>query len=118
MQSSRGPELEVADGTTEAVIAPIKLTGRGGKFEAVGASKIWTEKWGLLELEDHAKKMKIEEEEAALEARLAKDAAKRAEAKKAKTFETKAKDTVEVKAEADCEVVRADSGLAKVKPRK
>jgi hypothetical protein len=75
---------------------------------------MWSEKWGLLDPEDHAKKMQIEQDEADLRARQEKEAAKRAEAKKVKPKP----DVIAIEAEADVEVVRADSGMAKVKPKK
>ena len=59
--SSRG-EIEVPEGTAEAVITPVKITGRGGVNEPIGPSKIWSEAWGLLDVEDHAKKVSIVEE--------------------------------------------------------
>jgi len=66
--ATRG-DLEIPDGTTEAILTPVRITGRGGKFEAVGASRIWSDEFGLLDIEDHAKKVEIKEEDRKLQQR-------------------------------------------------
>jgi hypothetical protein len=68
--STRGP-LEVPDGTTEALIEPVA----NGRPDAavVGPPRIWSDRWGLLEVEDHVKKMEIEKEAAAVKERKQKE---------------------------------------------
>lgn len=65
--STRDRELEVPE-ADEVLIEPVKQAGRG-VVVPVGQGRIWSKKWGLLDLEDHLKKMKIEEEEAELKAK-------------------------------------------------
>lgn len=66
---TRGPEIEVTDGATKVLVEPIKLTGRGGVYKSLGPPKVWTEAWGLLDVEDHATKQEIEAERSAQEAK-------------------------------------------------
>lgn len=82
--AGRGPEIEVPDGD-EVLIEPVKHGIERGTVQPVGESRIWSKKWGLLELGDHAKKMKIEDEEADLAKR------KAAQRKREKTEENRRK---------------------------
>lgn len=62
--STREPELEVPD-AAEVLIEPVKYVGRG-VVEPIAQGRIWSKRWGLLDIEDHMKKQQIEEEEAEL----------------------------------------------------
>jgi hypothetical protein len=62
--------LEVPDGASEALIEPVK-NGRPGAA-ATAQGRIWSPEWGVMEIEDHLKKLKIVEEEKALKVRLEK----------------------------------------------
>jgi hypothetical protein len=79
VQTSRGPELEVPDGSTEVMIEPVKQVGRGGKVEAIGQGRIWSEAWGLLDIVDHLKKQEIEAEETAMKERVEKERERKAQ---------------------------------------
>lgn len=65
IESSRDREVEVDD-CDEILIEPVKQVGRGGQVQAIGQGRIWSKKWGLLDLEDHLKKQQIEAEDAEL----------------------------------------------------
>lgn len=69
IMSTREPELEVSEGD-EVLIEPVKYgDNKDNQVVPVGQGRIWSKKWGLLDLEDHAKKMQLVEEEAKLEKR-------------------------------------------------
>jgi peroxiredoxin family protein len=55
---SRG-DLEVPDDATEVTIQPVKIIGRGGEAKALGQPRIWSKAWGLMDIEDHLKKMDL-----------------------------------------------------------
>ena len=76
VQCVRG-DLEVDEGAQEVLIEAIKDLGRG-KYEVLAEGKIWSKVWGLQVLNDHLKKMKIEEDREALERERAKDAKRKA----------------------------------------
>jgi hypothetical protein len=78
--STRGP-LEVPDDTEEVVIEPVKFAGRGGKVDVLGQGRIWSKNWGLLDIEDHLKKVNLANEEAEMKARKAKEKPKPAKPK-------------------------------------
>jgi len=63
--ATRDVELEVPDGTVEAVIEPVT---QRGEIKAVGSPRVWSEAWGLLDIEDHLTKLELAKERAALEA--------------------------------------------------
>lgn len=80
--STRGP-LDVPDDTVEALLEPV-ANGRPGAA-VIGQPQIWSNRFGLLNLEDHAKKVEIEKEEADMKARKQKEKEEREEkARKAK----------------------------------
>ena len=79
MIATRG-DIEVPDGTTEALLTPVKMKGRG-KYEEVGPSRIWSEEFGLLDVEDHVKKLEIKGETAKLQ-----DAQKQASKRKLEEY--------------------------------
>jgi hypothetical protein len=66
-----GQELEVPDNANEVLIEPLSK-GRSDAV-AVAQGRIWSKAWGLMELEDHLKKMQLQEEEANLRKRQEKD---------------------------------------------
>jgi hypothetical protein len=72
-------DLEVPDGTTEALIEPVKVVGRGNKVEVVAQGRVWSEAWGLLDIEDHLKKQEIEAEAARMKERAEKERARKAQ---------------------------------------
>jgi hypothetical protein len=80
--STRGP-LEVPDATTEALLEPV-ANGRPNAA-VVGPPRIWSNQWGVMEVEDHVKKMKMEKDEAAMKER--KRAAKEEKARKARDIQ-------------------------------
>jgi hypothetical protein len=63
--SSRDRELEVPD-ADEVLIEPVKHGIKRGEVEPIGQGRIWSRRWGLLDIEDHVKKQQIEIEEAEL----------------------------------------------------
>jgi hypothetical protein len=63
--------LDVPDDTTEALLEPV-ANGRPGAV-AIAPSQIWSNRFGLLNLEDHVKKVEIEKEEATMKARKQKE---------------------------------------------
>jgi len=71
VMSSRGQYLEVSDGE-EVLVEPVKYGKVRGEVEPVGEGRIWSKKWGMLDIGDHLKKMNIEKEEADLAKRKAK----------------------------------------------
>jgi len=100
-QSTRG-ELEVPDGSTEVMIEPVKH-GRPNA-EAVAQGRMWTEKWGLLEVGDYMKKVELEADEKAMAERKIADRLRKQQEDqqraKAKEMEAKeAKEKSEPKAE-------------------
>jgi hypothetical protein len=68
--------LEVPEGTCEVLIQVVN-EGRSNAKE-VYASRIWSKEWGTLGVDDHLKKMKIEEEIEALKVEKEKDAKRKA----------------------------------------
>ncbi len=64
--STRG-DLEVPDGTVEALIEPV-ANGRPGAA-AVAQGRIWSRAWGCLEIKDHIKKQELVKEVAELKVR-------------------------------------------------
>ena len=124
LQSTRG-NLEIPDGTTEALLEPVKQVGRGGNVVIVAQGQVWSKQWGLMSPEDHLKKVQLVEEEARLAAerekdteRKQKEARERADAKKLKEAAAPKVDAVvEAKPEATkpkLDVKRSDSGGTKV----
>ena len=106
-----GPEIEVPDMAVEVLIEPV-ARGRYDS-ETLAPGRVWSKEFGMLDVEDHLKKVEIKEEEEALKVRQedvwrrSQDEAKAPEAKKAKDAEPRV------------DVARAASGLAKVmKPKK
>lgn len=99
LQSEKGYQMDIPDGTTEVLIEAIQITGRGGQCVAIHAALIWSKDFGMLKLKDHAAKMQlvIDETEMAARkdaerARKQEEARQRAEAdKKMKEGEDKAK---------------------------
>ena len=75
-RGTTGPslELDVPDDAEEVLIESVNVGNCDADY--VFASKIWS-KWGNLGLEDHLKKMKIEEEEKKLQEEMAKFAKRR-----------------------------------------
>ena len=57
--STRG-DLEVPDGTVEALIVPVE-NGRPGA-SAVAEGRIWSREWGCLEIKDHVQKQDLAKE--------------------------------------------------------
>lgn len=70
-----GHELEVPDTAVEVLIEPVEK----GRSDArvVAQSKIWSKSWGMLDLEDHLKKMEMQKEEADLRKRQEKERKRR-----------------------------------------
>ena len=64
--------LEVNDDVDEVLIEAL----RNGKptSDSICAPKMWTKKWGLNEMTDHAKRMQLEKQEAEFDSRMARDA--------------------------------------------
>ena len=63
--STREPELEVPD-AEEVLIEPVKYAPGHVDTIPIGQGRIWSKRWGLLDIEDHLKKQQIEAEEAEL----------------------------------------------------
>lgn len=76
-------DLEIEDDAVEALVEPVKIVGRGGNMKVLSQGRVWSREWGLLDIEDHVKKMNIKEEEAELQERLAKEKKRRKEEKEA-----------------------------------
>ena len=74
--------LEVEDNVNEAMVEPVKASGRGGAVTVVGQGRIWSRAWGLLEVKDHVKKMELIAQEEKLTKK--QEADRKREAKKAK----------------------------------
>jgi hypothetical protein len=70
-----GQELEVPDNAVEVVIEPVEKGRSDAKVIAQG--RIWSKTWGLLDLEDHLKKMEMQKEEADLRKRQEKERKRR-----------------------------------------
>ena len=66
IQSARG-QLDVPDTATKVTIEPVKITGRGGKYEVLSAAFTWTPEWGVLDPDSFAQKQKIQKETEELE---------------------------------------------------
>jgi hypothetical protein len=60
MVATRG-DIELPDGTTEVLLTPVKMRARG-KYDEVGPPRIWSEEYGLLDVEDHVKKLELKED--------------------------------------------------------
>lgn len=74
--SSRGP-IEVPDDSVQVLIEPVKATGRGGRVEVLGQGRVWSKEWGLLDIEDHLRKIRLANEEAEMKVERAKAKARR-----------------------------------------
>ena len=129
-----GPEIEVPDTAVEVLIEPCAR----GRYDSqtLAPGRVWSKEFGMLDVEDHLKKVEIKEEGEALKVRAGaadrlrkqKEAEwKAAEEKKAKDAEAKRlrkqdgtdqrplkEKQDEPKPEEKIDVVRAPSGLAKV----
>jgi hypothetical protein len=69
-------ELDVPDGTVEVLIEAVEC-GRS-TAKQVFASRLWSAPWGMNQVEDHLKKLKIEEETAKLKAEQEKEGKRKA----------------------------------------
>ena len=111
-----GPEIEVPDTAVEVLIEPV-ARGRYDS-ETLAPGRIWSKEFGMLDVEDHLKKMEIKKEEGALKVRREADRLRmQDEARAAKELRKDPKEREEPKEKID--VARAGRGLAKVvKPKK
>jgi hypothetical protein len=75
--------LDVPDDTVEALLEPV-ANGRPGAA-VIGPGQIWSNRFGLLNLEDHAKKVEVEKGEVAMRERKQKE--KEEKARKARDTE-------------------------------
>ena len=62
-----GPEIEVPDMAVEVLIQPVDRGRYNSKTLAAGC--VWSKEFGMLDAEDHLKKVEIKKEEAALKTR-------------------------------------------------
>ncbi len=115
-----GPEIEVPDSAVEVLIEPVNR----GRYNAktLGSGRIWSKEFGLLDVEDHLKKVEIKKEDEAFKVRQDADRLRKQEeaklivsqkGKEAKPKE-EAKEESEPKPKEKIDVTRAASGLAKV----
>lgn len=74
---TRGP-LEVPDDSAEVLIEPVKYV-RAGVVEPIGQGRIWSKEYGMLDIEDHIRKMKIKEQEEQLEKRIKRENTRKSE---------------------------------------
>jgi hypothetical protein len=110
-----GREIEVPDTAVEVLIEPV-ARGRYDS-ETLAPGRIWSKEFGLLDVEDHLKKVEIKKEEGALKTRQEADRLRRQEEAERKAAEAKKAKDAEPKEKID--VARAASGLVKVmKPKK
>jgi hypothetical protein len=83
-----GPEIEVPDTAVEVLIEPVDR----GRYDSkpLAPARVWSKEFGMLDVEDHLKKMEIKKEEEALKARQEADRLRRQdEAKAAKAKSVK-----------------------------
>lgn len=85
VQSGRELEFDVE----EVLLEPVRVAGRGGKLDTLGPGKIWSKAWGINEVEDHLKKVKILEGEKNLELAREKEAKRKAKEARERTLESK-----------------------------
>jgi hypothetical protein len=77
----------VPDDATEVTIQPVKIIGRGGEARALGQPRIWSKAWGLMDIEDHLKKLDLANEVAEAKAKKKMDKTKKSMAKVIKDLE-------------------------------
>ena len=104
---SAGPEIEVPDTAVEVLIEPC-ARGRYNS-ETLAPGHVWSKEFGMLDAEDHWKKVKILKEEDDLKMRQGAELRRRQD--EARAAEAKAKDA---EPEERIDVARAACGLVKV----
>ena len=110
-----GPEIEVPDTAVEVLIEPVARGRYDSKTLAPG--RVWSKEYGMLDVEDHLKKMEIKEEEEALKVRREADRLRMQDEAKQRLVKERMDEPHQKIA-----VARAACGLAKVtkalKPKK
>ena len=110
-----GPEIEVPDTAVEVLIEPCAKGRYDSKTLAPG--HVWSKEFGMLDVEDHLKKMEIKEEAEALKVRQDADRLRKQDEATQKFIKEKLDETKEP--EEKIGVARTSSGMAKVtKPKK